>query len=122
LWGAHSPTLRSPTALAGLFRVVVFSPLQYRVLGLVTVSRLGVVGVLTYLLLLLSPWRYGYRLSLAGLAGIIIGIGMAADSFIVYFERVRDELRSGRNLLSAVEVGWDRAKRTIYASKGVNML
>src|SRR5699024_5018793 len=47
---------------------------------------------------------------------------MAADSFIVYFERVRDELRSGRNLLSAVEVGWDRAKRTIYASKGVNML
>jgi preprotein translocase subunit SecD len=92
------------------------------VLGLVTVSSLVVVGVLTYLLLLLSSWRYGYRLSLAGLAGIIIGIGMAADSFIVYFERVRDELRSGRNLLSAVEVGWDRAKRTIYASKGVNML
>ena len=100
----------------------MYSLLQYRVLGLVTVSSLVVVGVLTYLLLLLSSWRYGYRLSLAGLAGIIIGIGMAADSFIVYFERVRDELRSGRNLLSAVEVGWDRAKRTIYASKGVNML
>ena len=91
-------------------------------LGLVTVSSLVVAGVLTYLLLLLASWRYGYRLSLAGVAGIIIGIGMAADSFIVYFERVRDELRSGRNLLSAVEVGWDRAKRTIYASKAVNML
>ncbi|NJC57581.1 protein translocase subunit SecD [Brevibacterium marinum] len=110
------------TGLAGLILVVVYSLLQYRVLGLVTVSSLVVVGVLTYLLLLVSSWRYGYRLSLAGLAGIIIGIGMAADSFIVYFERVRDELRSGRNLLSAVEVGWDRAKRTIYASKGVNML
>lgn len=124
-----SPTLGSNylnigilTGLLGLILVVVYSLLQYRVLGLVTVSSLVVVGVITYLLLLLASWRYGYRLSLAGLAGIIIGIGMAADSFIVYFERVRDELRSGRTLLSAVEVGWDRAKRTIYASKAVNML
>lgn len=124
-----SPTLGSNylnigllTGLLGLILVVVYSLLQYRVLGLVTVSSLVVVGVVTYLLLLLASWRYGYRLSLAGLAGIIIGIGMAADSFIVYFERVRDELRSGRVLLSAVEVGWDRAKRTIYASKAVNML
>lgn len=124
-----SPTLGSNylkigllTGLVGLLLVVVYSLLQYRVLGLVTVSSLVVAGVLTYLLLLLASWRYGYLLSLAGVAGIIIGIGMAADSFIVYFERVRDELRSGRNLLSAVEVGWDRAKRTIYASKAVNML
>lgn len=124
-----SPTLGSNylkigllTGFVGLLLVVVYSLLQYRVLGLVTVSSLVVAGVLTYLLLLLASWRYGYRLSLAGVAGIIIGIGMAADSFIVYFERVRDELRSGRNLLSAVEVGWNRAKRTIYASKAVNML
>lgn len=124
-----SPTLGSNylnigllTGLVGLILVVIYSLLQYRVLGLVTVSSLVVAGVLTYLLLLLASWRYGYRLSLAGVAGIIIGIGMAADSFIVYFERVRDELRSGRNLLSAVEVGWDRAKRTIWASKAVNML
>ncbi|MDN6527860.1 MAG: protein translocase subunit SecD [Brevibacterium sp.] len=110
------------TGLVGLILVVIYSLLQYRVLGLVTVSSLVVAGVLTYLLLLLASWRYGYRLSLAGVAGIIIGIGMAADSFIVYFERVRDELRSGRKLLSAVEVGWDRAKRTIWASKAVNML
>lgn len=110
------------TGLVGLILVVIYSLLQYRVLGLVTVSSLVVAGVLTYLLLLLASWRYGYRLSLAGVAGIIIGIGMAADSFIVYFERVRDELRSGRQLLSAVEVGWDRAKRTIWASKAVNML
>ncbi len=106
----------------GLALVVLYSLLQYRTLGLVTVSSLVVAGILTYLLLLFVSWRYGYRLSLAGVAGIIIGIGMAADSFIVYFERVRDELREGRRLLSAVEVGWDRAKRTIYASKALNML
>lgn len=106
----------------GLLLVVVYSLIQYRVLGLVTVSSLAVAGVLTYLLLLFVTWRYGYRLSLAGVAGLIVGIGMTADSFIVYFERVRDELRSGRRLTSAVEIGWDRAKRTIYASKAVNML
>lgn len=120
--GANYLNIGLLTGLVGLLLVVVYSLLQYRVLGLVTVSSLVVAGVLTYLLLLIASWRYGYRLSLAGVAGIIIGIGMAADSFIVYFERVRDELRSGRNLLSAVEVGWDRAKRTIWASKSVNML
>ncbi|MFB9776798.1 protein translocase subunit SecD [Brevibacterium otitidis] len=106
----------------GLLLVVIYSLIQYRVLGLVTVSSLAVAGVLTYLLLLFVTWRYGYRLSLAGVAGLIVGIGMTADSFIVYFERVRDELRSGRKLTSAVEIGWDRAKRTIFASKAVNML
>ncbi|GAA2008662.1 protein translocase subunit SecD [Brevibacterium samyangense] len=106
----------------GLLLVVVYSVFQYRALAFVTISSLAVAGVLTYLLLLFVSWRYGYRLSLAGVAGIIVGIGMTADSFIVYFERVRDELRSGRRLTSAVEIGWDRAKRTIYASKAVNML
>ncbi len=106
----------------GLLLVVGYSLIQYRVLGLVTVSSLAVAGVLTYLLLLFVTWRYGYRLSLAGVAGLIVGIGMTADSFIVYFERIRDELRSGRKLTSAVEIGWDRAKRTIFASKAVNML
>lgn len=124
-----SPTLGSDylakgvlAGVIGLLLVVVYSLFQYRMLGLVTVSSLAVAGVLTYLLLLLVSWRYGYRLSLAGMAGIIVGIGMTADSFIVYFERVRDEIRSGRRLVSAVEIGWDRAKRTIYASKAVNML
>ena len=108
--------------LIGLGLVVVYSLVQYRVLGTVTVSSLAVAGVLTYLLLLLVTWRYGYRLSLAGVAGLIVGVGAAADSFIVYFERIRDELRGGRKLTSAVEIGWDRAKRTIFASKAVNLL
>jgi len=124
-----SPTLGSDylakgvlAGIIGLGLVVVYSLVQYRVLGTVTVSSLAVAGGLTYLLLLLVTWRYGYRLSLAGVAGLIVGIGAAADSFIVYFERIRDELRGGRKLTSAVEIGWDRAKRTIFASKGVNLL
>lgn len=124
-----SPTLGSEylamgmlAGIIGLGLVVVYSLVQYRVLGLVTVSSLAVAGVLTYLLLLLVTWRYGYRLSLAGVAGLIIGVGAAADSFIVYFERIRDELRGGRKLTSSVEIGWDRAKRTIFASKAVNLL
>jgi preprotein translocase subunit SecD len=63
-----------------------------------------------------------YRLSLAGVAGLIVAIGQTADSFIVYFERIRDELREGRGLVSAVENGWRRAKRTVLASKAVNLL
>lgn len=106
----------------GLLLVVLYSVLQYRALSTVTIASLVAAGVLTYLLLLFASWRYGYRLSLAGLAGIIIGIGMTADSFIVYFERIRDEIRDGRRLTSAVEVGWVRARQTIYASKAVNML
>ena len=64
----------------------------------------------------------GYRLSLAGVAGLIMAIGVTTDSFIVYFERVRDEVRDGRPLRAAVEEGWDRAKRTILVSDAVNLV
>src|SRR5690606_18097858 len=61
-------------------------------------------------------------LSLAGVAGLIVSIGFTADSFIVYFERIRDELRDGKSITASVEDGWDRAKRTIYISKSINIL
>ena len=64
----------------------------------------------------------GFRLSLAGVAGLIVTIGFTADSFIVYFERIRDELRDGKSITGAVEDGWARAKRTIYISKSINIL
>ena len=64
----------------------------------------------------------GFRLSLAGVAGLIVSIGFTADSFIVYFERIRDELRDGKSITGAVEDGWGRAKRTIYISKSINIL
>ena len=67
-------------------------------------------------------WREGYRLSLAGVTGIIVSIGITADSFIVYFERIRDELREGKSLEGAVETGWRRARRTVLASDAVNLL
>ncbi len=106
----------------GLLLVVIYSLLQYRVLGLVTVASLVVAAVLTYLVLTFLSWRQGYRLSLAGVAGVIVAIGVTADSFIVYFERVRDELREGKALALAVENGWRRAFRTILASDGINLL
>jgi len=108
--------------LIGLILVVLYSLVQYRLLGLVTVASLIVAGVITYLLITLLSWREGYRLSLAGVAGLIVAIGITADSFIVYFERVRDELRDGRGLVSSVESGWRRAIRTIIASDTVNFL
>lgn len=106
----------------GLVLVVVYSLFQYRALGLVTVASLGVAAVIVYLVINLLSWREGYRLSLAGVAGLIVAIGIIADSFIVYFERIRDELRDGRMLGSAVEAGWKRAIRTILASDTVNFL
>jgi preprotein translocase subunit SecD len=108
--------------LIGLLLVVIYSLIQYRLLGLVTVASLVVAAVLTYLVIAILSWRQGYRLSLAGVAGLIVAIGFTADSFIVYFERIRDELRDGRGLESAVEAGWKRALRTIYAAKAVNLL
>jgi preprotein translocase subunit SecD len=108
--------------LIGLILVVIYSLFQYRALALVTIGSLVVAAVLTYLVIAVLSWRQGYRLSLSGVAGLIVAIGVTADSFIVYFERVRDELREGRPLTSAVEVGWLRARRTILVSDAVNLL
>lgn len=106
----------------GLLLVIIYSFFQYRGLALVTVGSLLVAAVITYLMIALLSWRQGYHLSLSGVAGLIVAIGITADSFIVYFERVRDELRDGRSLGAAVETGWKRALRTILVSDGVSLL
>jgi preprotein translocase subunit SecD len=108
--------------LIGLILVVIYSLFQYRALASVTIVSLLVAGGLTYLVMTILAQHYNYRLSLAGVAGLIIAIGMTVDSFIVYFERVRDVLRDGRGVVGAVEAGWKRALRTIFAAKGVNLL
>ena len=108
--------------LIGMVLVVIYSMFQYRMLGLLTIASLVVAGVLTYGVITLLSWRMGYRLSLPGVAGLIVAIGFTADSFIVYFERIRDELRDGRPLAGAVERGWDRARRTVLAAKTVNLI
>ena len=108
--------------LVGFLLVIVYSLLQYRALGFVTVASLVVATILTFVTISLLGWAYNYRLDMAGVTGCIVAIGVTADSFIVYFERIRDEVREGRPLTSAVEAGWARAKRTILAADGVNFL
>ncbi|REE03278.1 protein translocase subunit SecD [Citricoccus nitrophenolicus] len=120
--GADQLRLGLIAGLIGLALVAVYSFFQYRLLGLVTMASLVVAGVLTYLAIVLLGWSDNYRLSLAGIAGLIVAIGLTADSFIVYFERIKDELRNGRSLAEAVEYGWLRAKRTVVAAKAVNLL
>jgi len=106
--------------LIGLFLVLVYSAFQYRGLAIVTVGSLVIAAVVVYLFIAFLSWRQGYRLSLAGVAGLIVAIGITVDSFIVYFERVRDEIREGRSLEVAVENAWKRALRTILASDAVS--
>ena len=106
--------------LIGLILVVIYSAFQYRGLAIVTVGSLLIAAVLVYLLIAFLSWRQGYRLSMAGVAGLIVAIGITVDSFIVYFERIRDEIREGRNLEVAVENAWKRSIRTILASDGVS--
>jgi preprotein translocase subunit SecD len=108
--------------LIGMILVVIYSLFQYRLLGSVTIASLVVAAILTYLVIAIMSWRMGFRLSLAGVAGLIVAIGFTADSFIVYFERIRDELRDGKSLVGSVEAGWKRALRTVLAAKGVNLL
>lgn len=108
--------------LIGLGLVAIYQFFQYRALGLVTLTSIVIMGLLTYLSIVLLGWSDNYRLSLAGIAGIIVSIGLTADSFIVYFERIKDEMRNGRPFESAVNYGWERAKRTITVSKLVNIL
>ncbi|MCG2624621.1 protein translocase subunit SecD [Arthrobacter sp. I2-34] len=120
--GAEQLKMGLLAGVIGLVLVAAYSFFQYRLLALVTIGSLVVAGVLTYLAIALLGWTENYRLSLAGVAGLIVAIGQTADSFIVYFERIRDELREGRGLISAVDNGWKRAKRTVLASKAVNLL
>ncbi|MGP5384928.1 protein translocase subunit SecD [Brachybacterium tyrofermentans] len=110
--------------LIGLALVVAYAFVQYRTLAIVTTTSLMVMGMLTYgtLTVLSNIPDIGYRLSLAGVVGMIVAVAFTADSFIVYFERVRDEIRDGRGIVGAVDHGWDRAKRTILASDSVNLI
>jgi preprotein translocase subunit SecD len=108
--------------LIGLLLVFLYSLLYYRGLGIITAGSLLVAGALTYLIFLVLGGTIGFTLTLAGIAGAIVAIGITADSFIVYFERLRDEVREGRSLRSAVETGWVRARRTIIAADMVSII
>ncbi len=109
-------------AAIGLALVVVYAFVYYRGLGIVSVSSLAIAGTITYLAVVLLSLYQNFTLELAGIAGLIVAIGITADSFVVYFERLRDEVREGKQLRPAVEAGWKRARRTILVSDTVSFL
>jgi len=106
----------------GLGLVVLYCLLYYRGLGFVAVSSLIVAGGLTYEAIVLLGKFIDFRMSLAGIAGAIVASGITADSCVVFFERLRDEVREGRSLRTAVERGWQRARRTIIVADAVSFI
>jgi preprotein translocase subunit SecD len=106
----------------GLLLVVVYAAIYYRGLAVVAVSSLIIAGLLAFEAVVVLGKYQGFALNLAGIAGLIVAIGITADSFIVYFERLRDEVREGRSLRAAVERGWGRARRTILVADAVSFL
>ncbi|TGD86580.1 protein translocase subunit SecD [Mycolicibacterium sp. CH28] len=106
----------------GLALVLVYSLLYYRVLGLLTALSLVASGAMVFGILVLLGRYINYTLDLAGIAGLIIGIGTTADSFVVFFERIKDEIREGRSFRSAVPRGWARARKTILSGNAVTFL
>jgi len=106
----------------GIALVFVYALLYYRLLGLVMIASLLTSGLVVYASLVLLSRQIGFSLSLAGIAGFIVAIGITADSFVVYFERIKDEIREGRTLRSAVPRAWVRARRTILSADAVSFL
>jgi preprotein translocase subunit SecD len=106
----------------GIALVFVYALVYYRLLGLVMIASLALSAVVVYACLVLLGRQIGFTLSLAGIAGFIVSIGITADSFVVYFERLKDEIREGRTLRSAVPRAWVRARRTILSADAVSFL
>ena len=124
-----SPTVGSDQLRAGLIAgaigallIVIFFLIYYRVLGIVAVLSLVLAGGLTYFLFVALGKSVGFTLTLAGVAGAIVSIGITADSFIIYYERIRDALREGKSMRQAAEVGWTATRRTILAADFVTLL
>ncbi|MCV7028486.1 protein translocase subunit SecD [Mycobacterium sherrisii] len=106
----------------GLALVLLYALLYYRVLGLLTALSLIASGAMVFAILVILGRQINYTLDLAGIAGLIIGIGTTADSFVVFFERIKDEIREGRSFRSAVPRGWTRARKTIVSGNAVTFL
>jgi preprotein translocase subunit SecD len=108
--------------LIGLALVVVYSVVYYRALAVVVVASLALAAAITYALMVLLGEGMGFALNLPGIAGAIVAIGVTADSFIIFFERIRDEVREGRSLRSAIEAGWVGSRKTIVIADAVSLL
>jgi len=124
-----SPTLGSDQLRAGLIAggfglllVTIYLLLYYRALGVIAVISLVAAALMTFLVFVILGRGIGFTLTLSGVAGAIVAIGITADSFIIYFERIRDEIREGKRLRVAIDQGWIRARRTILAADFVSLL
>jgi preprotein translocase subunit SecD len=106
----------------GLAVVFVYCLFYYRALGVLTILSLALSGLIVYAVLVLLGRWIGFTLDLAGVAGFIVAIGITADSFVIFFERLKDEVRDGRTFRSAVPRAWVRARRTILSADAVSFL
>jgi preprotein translocase subunit SecD len=119
----HSSLVGGLTAgIIGLSLVATYLFAYYRGLGLVAVSSLLLAGLLAYLSVVLLSKYQNFTMSLSAIAGLVVAIGITADSFIVYFERLRDAVRDGKSVRPAAESGWTRARRTILLSDTVSFI
>ncbi len=125
----EGPTLASDQLSSGLLAgavglglVLIYCLLYYRGLGIVVLFSLLTAGVITYAVVLAMSQAVSFTLTLPGIAGLIVAVGITADSFIVYFERIRDEMRLGKSMRVAVEAGWTRARATCLAADAVSLL
>ncbi|HYZ36580.1 MAG TPA: protein translocase subunit SecD [Pseudonocardiaceae bacterium] len=108
--------------LLGLLVVFIYCLFYYRALGVLTILSLALSGIIVYAVLVLLGRWIGFTLDLAGVAGFIVAIGITADSFVIFFERLKDEVRDGRTFRSAVPRAWVRARRTILTADAVSFL
>jgi len=122
LLGHSSLVAGLAAGIIGLSLVTIYLFAYYRGLGLVAVSSLLLAALLAYLSVVLLSRYQNFTMSLSAIAGLIVAIGITADSFIVYFERLRDEIRDGKTLRPAAKSGWKRARRTILMSDTVSFL
>ena len=120
--GHSSLTAGLIAGILGLILVIIYLFYYYRGLGIVSVSSLLLAALLAYFSVVLLSRYQNFTMSLSAIAGLVVAIGITADSFIVYFERLRDEVRDGKTLRPAVEAGWKRARRTILVSDTVSFL
>ena len=120
--GSEQLTYGLIAGAVGFLLIIFYMLWQYHALGIVAIASIALATGLSFFVVSLLSWTMGYRLSMAGVLGIIISIGVTADSFIVYFERIRDEIRDGLSITRAIEEGWIRARRTIIISDFVNLV
>lgn len=120
--GGNQMTAGLIAGLIGLALVLVYSLVYYRGLTLVVAGSLVAAATVTYAVMVLLGSAVGFALNLPGIAGAIVAIGVTADSFVVYFERIRDEIRDGHSLRHSIQSGWHKARGTILMADGVQLL